>query len=233
MDLDRADLQVVVWEADEPELKAALRRGVDMHLLNAFALAGKDTPDLTDLVEGTESCTRLKSIMKKERQLAKSFIHGTNYGGGARTMSIAAGVTVAQAERFQSLYFGKYPGIKRWHARTERQLLSHHYVTNILGYKRIYFDRVEGLLPEALAWQPQSTVACVINRVWMNIYEQLPEVQVLLQVHDSLAGQFPSHRAAEIAAKMLAVSSIVLPYQDPLVIPLGIKTSTKSWGDCQ
>lgn len=232
MDLDRADLQVVVWEADEPELKAALRRGVDMHLLNAFALLGKDI-DLDLIVEGTETHSRYKKDFARERQLAKSFIHGTNYGGGPRTMAIAAGVTVMQAEKFQRLYFGKYPGIKRWHERTEHQLNTRRYVTNVLGYRRFYFEKPDGLLPEALAWQPQSTVACAINRAWVNIYENIKDVQVLLQAHDSLAGQFPTHRKDVCVAGMAERSQITLPYDDPLVIPVGFKFSEKSWGDCK
>ncbi len=232
MDLDRADLQVVVWEAGEAELKAALRRGVDMHLLNAFALLGKDI-DLGDLVEGTETCSRYKHDFKKERQLAKAFIHGTNYGGGPRTMAIAAGVTVHQAGKFQQLYFGKYPGIKQWHERVEKQLMEKRFITNILGYQRYYFEKTEGLLPEALAWIPQSTVACVINRAWVNIYENLPEVQVLLQVHDSLAGQFPSDKEEYCKERMTQLSQITLPYDDPLIIPVGIKQSSISWGHCE
>ena len=50
MDLDRADLQVVVWEADDAMLKAALRQGVDIHLLNAFVIEGKEPPPLDELV---------------------------------------------------------------------------------------------------------------------------------------------------------------------------------------
>ena len=233
MDLDRADMQVVVWEADDGELKAALRKGVDMHLLNAISLAGKDAPDLDWLVEGHGEYDRIRSIYKKERQLAKSFIHGTNYGGGARTMAIAAGITVAQAERFQRMYFGKYPGIKDWHTRTLAQLQSHRYVENRFGYRRYYFDRVDGLLPEALAWVPQSTVACYINRVWMNIYKNIPEVWVLMQVHDSLCGQFPTHKKESLMARMKEeAAKVVIPYPDPLIIPVGIKTSEISWGAC-
>ena len=78
-----------------------------------------------------------------------------------------------------------------------------------------------------------STVGIVINRAWLNFHSRLPEVQVLLQVHDSLAGQFPTHRANVLLPKMLECSRIVIPYDDPLIIPTGVKTSTISWGDCQ
>lgn len=157
----------------------------------------------------------------------------TNYGGGARTMAIAAGVTVHQADRFQKIYFGKYPGLKSWHERVYRQLTTKRFVQNAFGYRRYYFDRTDGLLPEALAWIPQSTVANVINRAWVNIYEQAPEIQILLQVHDSLAGQFPSNNTAACLEKLRDLSQIVIPYPDPLIIPTGVKISTKSWGACE
>ena len=226
-------MQVVVWESGEIALKEALRKGVDMHILNAITLAGKELPDLDWLCEDHAEYDRLRSIYKRERQLAKSFIHGTNYGGGPRTMAIAAGVTVAQAERFQRIYFGTYPGIKRWHERTEHQLRTRRYVQNAFGYRRYYFDRVDGLLPEALAWIPQSTVGNVIDRAWLNIHNNLPEVKVLLQVHDSLAGEFPTHKKEWCLRRMKEESSIVVPYEDPLIIPTGINCSEKSWGHCK
>lgn len=205
MDLDRADLQVVVWEADDLELKAMLREGVDIHAENAKALG------IT-------------------RQLAKSWVHGTNYGGSPRTMAINCGLTTHAADRMQKRWFEIHPGIKRWHERTEHQLKTRRYVENRFGYRRFYFERVEGILPEALAWQPQSTVACVINRAWVNIHRLLPEVQVLLQVHDSLAGQFPSGFNHD---RLLGAARVVIPYGEPLIIPVGLKMSEKSWGDCK
>ena len=84
---------------------------------------------------------------------------------------------------------------------------------------------------EAAAWIPQSTVAIIINHAYKNIFLNLPQVDVLLQVHDSLAGQFPSSRP-DLAEAILQEASIVVPYPDPLIIPVGIKLSDKSWGDC-
>ncbi|CAK0777681.1 hypothetical protein CCP3SC15_580009 [Gammaproteobacteria bacterium] len=204
MDLDRADLQVVVWEADDQELKQMLREGVDVHAENARAL----------------NCSR---------QMAKTWVHGTNYGGSPRTMAINCGLSVAQASAMQKRWFQIHPGIERWHRRVEAQLHTKRFVENRFGYRRFYFDRVEALLPEALAWIPQSTVAITINRIWLNIYNNLPEVQVLLQVHDSLAGQYPK---SFDQSRILPYTRITIPYEDPLTIPIGIKTSDVSWGDC-
>lgn len=222
MDLDRADLQVVVWEADDAELKQALREGVDLHCLNAKTLFNLSCP-----------LGEIKAKFPLKRQLAKSWVHGTNYGGGPRTMAIACGITVKEAERMQYRWFEAHPGIKRWHERTTEDLAKTHSVRNRFGYRRFYFDRLEGILPEALAWIPQSTVACVINEVWIRFNKHLPDVDVLIQVHDSLAGQLEFVNATETLMEMRELAKVTIPYPDPLVIPVGINTSQISWGDCK
>lgn len=233
-DLDRADLQVVAWEADEPELKMALKKGVDMHLMNAFAITGKEPPDMEWLVETHPEYERVRAGMKAFRQRAKMFCHGSNYGGSSRTMAANCGISVAESDRAQLLYFGRYPGIKRWHQRVENDLRTKHCVTNKFGYRRYYFDRVDALLPEALAWIPQSSVGIYINRIWKLIDDNLPLVEINLQVHDSLVGQFPIHKATQCKADILALAKqVIIPYDDPLIIPLGIKTSVVSWGDVE
>lgn len=215
-DLDRADLQVVVWEADDKELKQMLREGVDMHLENAKMLFGK------------------KDLSKKsyERQTAKGFIHGTNYGGSARTMAANYGLTVHQADQMQKRWFEAHPGIKAWHRRVELQLQTNRTTTNKFGYRRVWFDRIEALLPEALAWIPQSTVGIVINRGMVNLYNNCPYVQLLLQIHDSLLFQIPFGQLSENLPRIRENLLITIPYEDPLIIPVGIKVSPHSWGDC-
>lgn len=233
LDLDRADLQTVVWESEEADFKAAMRLGVDLHLWNAYVLQSKEPPDLAELIEGHGNYKDHRAKMYYAREFAKVFCHGTNFGGGARTMAGHVGVSVHEADRAQKIWFGAHPGIKLWHRRVEEQILKYHWIENKFNYRWYIFDRIEGMLPEALAWVPQSHTACVINRIWMNFYKHLPEVEVLLQVHDSLAGQFPTHLKEVLIPKMRELSKIVIPYPDPLVIPTGLKQSSVSWGECE
>jgi uracil-DNA glycosylase len=231
-DLDRADLQVVVWEADDPMLKAALRMGVDIHTMNAYVLQNKSVPPLEELVETHPKYRDHRGPMKMLREFAKVFCHGTNYGGQARTMSAHTGWSIKEVERAQAIWFGAHPGIKKWHDRVKDQITRHRFIENRFGYRWYIFDRVDSIVPEAIAWVPQSTVSVVINRIWMRIYETVPEAQVLLQVHDSLAGQYPSNMP-EVPEKVLQCARIEIPYEDPLTIPFSIKTSEVSWGDCK
>ena len=232
MDLDRADLQVVVWEADDPMLKAALRLGADVHLLNVYSLDNRDPPPLEELVETHPAYPDHRGPRKHKREFAKVFCHATNYVGGAKTVAAHTGRTVHEIDRAQKLWFEQHPGILRWHERTLEQIRRHRFVENRWGYRWYIFDRLDALLPEACAWVPQSTVGILINKIWLAFDKVLPEVEVLLQVHDSLAGQFATHRAATLVPLMRQASRIVIPYEDPLVIPTGIKTSSVSWGDC-
>ncbi|MGH7745517.1 MAG: hypothetical protein ACREQ5_12110, partial [Candidatus Dormibacteria bacterium] len=78
----------------------------------------------------------------------------------------------------------------------------------------------------------QSSVALYINRIWLNLWENAPHIWVLMQVHDSLVGQFPTHRRAECEKQIKQASQIVIPYEDPLIIPCAAKFSEVSWGDC-
>ncbi len=218
IDLSSADLRIVVWESDEPEFKAMLKEGLDPY------------------TEIAKEFYHDPTITKKDprRQTFKSFAHGTNYLGTAKGLAERLGLGVHEAEQTQKWYFERFPKIKKWQDDLKDQVYKRRMVQNVFGYRCYFFDRIEGtIFNQAAAWIPQSTVACLINRAYVKIYEELPEVQILLQVHDSLAGQFPTHLGDWITNQIVSKAEIELPYPgDPLVIPVGVKTSTASWGDC-
>lgn len=219
IDLASADLRIVVWEADEPDMKELLKAGLDPY------------------TEIAKEFYHDPSITKKDsrRQTFKSFAHGTNYLGTAKGLAERLGLGVKEAEQTQKWYFERFPKIKKWQDDLKDQVLKRRMVENVFGYRCYFFDRIEGtIFNQAAAWIPQSTVACLINRAYVNIYENLKDVQVLLQVHDSLAGQFPSHLGQWMVDKIVAAAEIPLPYAgDPLTIPVGVKTSNVSWGGCE
>lgn len=218
IDLASADLRIVVWESDEGEMKQMLREGLDPY------------------TEIAKEFYHDPSITKKDprRQTFKSFAHGTNYLGTAKGLAERLGLSVSEAEKTQKWYFGRFPRIKKWQDDLKDQVTKRRMVQNIFGYRCYFFDRIEGtIFNQAAAWIPQSTVACLINRAYVAIDEQLPEVDILLQVHDSLAGQFPTHLGDSMVRQIVDKAQIALPYADPLIIPVGVKTSTASWGACE
>lgn len=217
VDLAGADAQVVAWEANDDDLKAKFRAGVKIHAANAKDIYGAQA--------GADG--KRQPYYKK----AKMGCHLTNYGGKARTLSKGLGMTMKEAEWFQKRWFDMHPGIKTWHEEVENSLMTTRSVRNKFGFRRFYFDRIEGLLPQALAWIPQSTVALVINNGLCNIAESKTEMELLLQVHDSLVGQFPTYLQAKLLPILQRCLTVPIPYPDPLTISTSLDLSTKSWGD--
>ena len=232
-DLDRADLQVVVWESDDTDLKRRLRDGVDIHITNGLDIMNIPSPPEDELIISHPNYPEHLARFKKQRTFAKAFCHGTNYGGKPPTMAKVAGITIREAEAAQDRWFSAHPGIKNWHTRIEDSLISSRSVRNRFGFRRFYFDRIDSILPEALAWIPQSTVAIVTNLAWQRL-DALPWVDVLLQVHDSLVWQLPHQLVLQKKLpEVRDLFAVEIPYDDPLIIPVGLKTSSKSWGDCK
>ena len=230
IDLSGADLQVVAWDSADPILKAWFRQGLDVHLLNARDLFGLpfDEDDLRDPGHAAD----LKHRYHTERQHTKVMVHGTDYGGKPRTMAANTNTSVAETERFQRMWFTRHPWIQTWQRRIEHELNTRRYIFNQWGYRNFFFGRPEELLGEALAWIPQSTVAILINKIWERIDDSFPEIDVLLQVHDSLGLQHPTALGTEyLRGRVLPNCNIPVPYPEPLMIPLGVKGPAPSWGE--
>jgi DNA polymerase-1 len=229
-DLKGADAQVVAWEANDEDLKRRFAGGLDVHHENA-----KDMFNDKELHAATPAQVKANIRLNKLRQKTKVGVHATNYGCQPPTLAASLEISFPEAIRFQDTWFRAHPGILDWHNNTDELLRTTRTVTNKFGYRRQYFDRIDNILPQALAWIPQSTVAICINKGWVALARSGLPVEVLLQVHDSIIGQFHKrHLEADpdFATKITTAMAITIPYDDPLTIPLSIKLSEKSWGAC-
>lgn len=226
VDLDSADLRIVVKESNCALMQQWLDEGKKPYVEVAKEYYQDDS-------------------ITKEHNAYKAFkviCHATNYLGKGPTIlermpksaKLDNSLTADNITKIQEWYFGKFPEIKAWHEKTCNDFRRNQYVENIFGYRIYNFDRMEGtIFNQVIAIIPQSTVACLINRGWKNIYDNEPDIEVLLQVHDSLAGQYPIAKREICRAAVIRHCSIELPYPVPLVIPVGIKTSDVSWGACE
>jgi DNA polymerase I-like protein with 3'-5' exonuclease and polymerase domains/uracil-DNA glycosylase len=228
-DLEQADARIVAWESNCPSLKEIFNDpSRDLHNEHTEVIFGRYTG------EGDPN-----------RHRAKTFVHAANYAVTAQTLAATLGITVHEAERLLTRYFGERPEVLQWHEEIRIQLQTHRFVENVFGYRRFYFDRIEGLLKEALAWIPQSTVAIAINLGIKRVEETLPWADFLLQVHDSAVHQFPLTDAPVpgMAGRLYApedrfetirrTMEIELPYETPMTIPVSGNWSLESWGHCK
>ena len=207
IDLSKADLHVVVWEAEDEELREMLRAGVNVYKAST-------------------------GVLGLPYRSCKVFIHGTNYGASVRTIARETGLKEREAQQIQAAWFAKHPGIKRWHERVRTELNRTRSISNRFGFRRRFIGRLDDhAFKEALAWVPQSTVAHVVNTALLRIWSRFRrQVQLLLQVHDSLLSQAWD---IDVVPDLLEMFKVEVPYETPLVIPADAKTSRRSWGEME
>lgn len=176
-----------------------------------------------------------KKDVDREPQYTKSknLHYGTIYTGKPAGIGSAASIPVGIVAEMQPWFFSLFPEVKDWHRRTDFALQTTGVIRNAFGFRVVYFDRPEGLLPEAVNWICQSTVAVVCQRGSLVIRREFPEVQLLLQVHDSLVGQVAIELAPRVLPRLLSrLNAIPVPYEQPLFIKWSMKASKRSWGEC-
>jgi len=220
IDLDSSDLRVVTGESN------------CQWMLDHFK--NKRKPYIEVMREYFHDRTMTKDSHPFEYGQFKALCHGTNYLGTAAGIAPRIGLNVHETDKIQKWYYGMCPEIKKWQEDVKKQVTKRRWIQNVFGYKFHFFDRIEGtIFNQAVAWIGQSTTGCLINRAYANIDDNLPEVEILLQVHDSLAGQFESHHGDWALRRIVEECQIVLPYETPLIIPVGIVSSKQSWGACE
>ena len=165
----------------------------------------------------------------------KSGFFATCYGGGYRTISENLAWPEYRTRAFQAHLFQRFPDIKQYHNRIERQLQLTREVWTEFGYSIHYHGDVRTLLPEALAWIPQATIAnvCMYGALALRKRFSPKQLRILLQVHDSLVFQIPVYALPILHDVRSILNSITVPYKDPLRIPWTFKWSGKSWGECE
>ena len=220
-DYSAIDLHFVVWESDCKFLKDIIKAGKDVYSILASHYYQRDITKKDD-----------------ERQIFKSVCHGANYLGKAPTLSAKSGLGVGRVKQVLDWYFNQCPEIPRWHSRIEQDCKTVRHTYNVFGARFWCVnpnERDDGTwLNKMVASVPQSSAAILVNKGIVNLErEERGKIQTLLQVHDSIAGQF--HKDDTTAPERIKkYMEIEIPYpNDPLIIPAALKTSTNSYGDCQ
>lgn len=167
------------------------------------------------------------------RDACKKLGHGTNYYGTPPTMAKNTGIPSHTVKEFQGRYFAAYPLIKQWQDDTIAEVRDYGVLTTIYGRKRHFFDRGndQSTWRKAIAYCPQSMTGHQIDMGILNLWRTVPEVQLLMQVHDSILFQVPFHNHQTYVERAMEA----LRYEIELVggrkfaVPLGCK-SGYNWG---
>lgn len=228
IDLQQAESRYVAYEAPEPELIRMLECGEDVHRY----VAGRIFKKPAELIAKNSP----------ERQLGKKSGHAANYGVGPRTFVESAlaeldlVLTEVEAKRIIAGYFSVFPGIRKRQETIKQVVRSKRFIKTPFGHERVFWGRIcDDTFREAFAFAPQCTIPTITNCLMLFLYDHFPEVEFLLQVHDSLLLQISREMLQTIINACQDYDAwhpeILLP-GGKLTIPVDIEYGTY-WGSLE
>lgn len=219
VDLEQADswnigLETFRTTGDDAYLKAILSG--DLHTYVARMI----WPEL----EWTGDIKKDRAIADRQyyrhfsyRDLCKRGGHGANYLSKAKTAAKALKIPLSLAESFQRSYFSEFGAIRDMHQEKIQHLQLYSYLTTLLGRKRYFHGRLRDhkTWRDAIGYLGQSPTGDVINLVMLRIHHELPQVQILNQIHDALLMQVPIPLANQLIPRVLELFSIPITVSSP------------------
>lgn len=208
----------------------------------------------------------MEEITKDERYFGKKTRHGANYMLSwfyfmtlinAEAQKTGLTVTAADAKRLLAKYQQLHPGLAQWWRRVQAQLYKNRTIHTMpirvepgilngideevwLSRPHVFYDRVDNVLPEAVAQNPQGTVANVTDLGIIRVHRD-PELkdlgfQTLLQVHDAIGYQVPRSNAARATERLQELMKVDILVERQGIEPyiLNIPVDPKlglNWGE--
>jgi DNA polymerase-1 len=222
-DYSQIELRLAAHMADVPALKEAFAKGEDIHNLTAVELFGE--------------------VNRDTRGKAKTINFAILYGISRWGLAGRLDVTPDEAQAMIDRYFERFPGINRYIAETLTTARENGFTSTLFG-RKTHFPRIrskiqherQGAERAAVNAPIQGTSADIIKRAMVRMGPALadaglPNVRMLLQVHDELVFELPE---ADVPAATEVIRAVMANAAAPavsLTVPLGVEIGTgPSWG---
>ncbi len=222
-DYSQIELRLAAHIADVPALRDAFEQGEDIHARTARELYGEVNRDTRG---------RAKTINF-------SILYGISRWGLAKRLES----TADEAQAMIDAYFKSFPGISSYIQETLESVREKGFSETLFG-RKCWFPRItsangterQGSERAAINAPIQGTSADIIKRAMVRmgpalIEAGLPDVKMLLQVHDELVFELPQ---GDVAAATKVIEAVMTGAAEPVVkltVPLGVDIGTGvSWG---
>jgi DNA polymerase-1 len=216
-DYSQIELRLAAHMADVPQLKEAFAKGEDIHAMTAEELFGV--------------------VDRDTRGKAKTVNFAILYGISSWGLAGRLGVPKDEGKAIIDRYFTRFPGIRAYIDETLAFVREHGFTRTLFG-RKTHFPNIRAANPNfragaeraAINAPIQGTSADLIKRA-MNRMDGalaaagLPDVKMLLQVHDELVFEVPEGQekaaAAVIRETMARAAEPALKLDVPLDVEVG------------
>jgi DNA polymerase-1 len=224
-DYSQIELRVLAHFSGDPTLCAAFARDEDIHARVASEVYNVPLAEVTGAM----------------RRSAKAVNFGVIYGQSPFGLARQLNIEQEEAAKFIDAYFDRYSGVEKFLNRILEECLESGYVSTILGRRRAIRGIRRGVsrqrnLPERTAINTviQGSAADLIKLAMIHIHRRLRRekhpAKMLLQIHDELVFEVPSHELDHLARLVADEMSGVMKLTVPLSVDL---KSGDNWADCQ
>ena len=244
-DYRQAEAMVVAWEAGDIRQIDLFLKGGDVFWESTKILLGLPS-DLKYQPEAPyqDPITNTEYSMKMLREIGKTCRHGGNYGVtwvGLQAILAASGFhfPAQTCKRLVDRDKANNPMTQLWQDAIREQIRSRRTLVSSFGRKREFMGRFgDALYRSAYAFSPQNTVGEVLEVATQRIWAEIPEVEILLSVHDEVVTQVEPEKVEEVIPRMrecmeieLTIGERAIPTNErKLTIPVDFKVG-KSWGE--
>jgi DNA polymerase-1 len=179
-------------------------------------------------------------ITKDMRRAAKTVVFGIVYGISPFGLSQNIGVPQAEAKKYIETFFERFPSVRALMDRNIAEGRAKGYTTTILGRRRPIpelqsGDPVQRSFGERMAVNSpiQGSAADLIKVAMINVHralkQQLPDVRMILQVHDELIFEVPE-KELDAAKRLVQGEMEDVGRQLGLSVPLKVDVGVgKNW----
>jgi len=230
-DLSQAENRIVAYEGNIGPMIDAFESGKDVHKLTAGLIFSRPP----DEISNDPGSSPLGGGKHSERFWGKKSNHALNYDLGYKSFSFVCEIPESQGKWIVERYHLAYPGIRQsYHAGVKKQLLVNRTLTNLMGRKTLFLGEWgDKLWKAAYSCIPQGTTGDKINEHGLIYiyYDQanFSDVELLVQVHDSIGLQIPlstswlDHAVILQKIKRSLETPLSTSYSREFVIPVDIK----------
>ena len=196
------ELGYELWEFDYSQLE--LRLG---------AAFGNDKKLLAILNDPTRDIfSEIAAEMGWERFVTKTFVYSVDYGAGPQRVSDIFGVNKQKAMELIENFYEAYPGLGRANSEAKYEAETTGRVRLWTGRYRHFSRRSDSF--KAFNSKIQGGSADLVKKVMNDIKRELPEVRMLLQVHDSLWFELPVGKRDWYKEQIEQIMSNPFPQED-------------------
>ncbi|MFO1036952.1 MAG: DNA polymerase I [Geminicoccaceae bacterium] len=215
-DYSQIELRILADIADIAPLKEAFAKDIDIHAVTASQMFG----------------VPVEQVGSDLRRSAKTINYGIVYGIGAFGLAQRLGIPQAQAKAYIDSYFEQYPGIRAYMDKAKAEAREKGWVATLYG-RRCYVPEINVKIPSRRAYAERAAINAPIQgtaadimkramiRTWRDLKRQLPEVRMLLQVHDELVFEVPEKQVEDAQAVVKQTMERAAAMSVPLVVEVG------------